>query len=285
MTKKIFRFRAFTALMMLWSFILESVTGIVLYIVPPGRVANWTNWKLWGFTKHQWAAMHTIFGYVFLVFAVIHIYFNWKPIINYMKRKLKAGLRMRIELAASFLVSFLVLIATVIGIPPFSSIMDLGESFKNSWEDSQRQPFVPHAELLSFRQFIRDIGISEVKAVEILGENGILIQDKEKLIQDIARSNGISPADIYSMLKNSLSEEERHKVDQVTSGARSFTGRGYGWKTVENLAQEMNVPLDQILEKLKSKGIDAEKDEVLRNLAERHGMKAVDLVNLIQEKD
>ncbi len=48
--KKQFKIRAFTAMMMLLSFVLETISGIVLYIVPPGRVANWTNWKIWGLT-------------------------------------------------------------------------------------------------------------------------------------------------------------------------------------------------------------------------------------------
>jgi len=128
--KKRFNFRSFTALVIFWSFIMETISGVVLYIVPPGRVANWTNWKLLGLTKDAWGAVHTIFGLVFLIFALIHIYKNWKPLLNYMKTKIKAGLKARQELAVSLLLTLVVGVATVAGVPPFSSIMDWGEKIK-----------------------------------------------------------------------------------------------------------------------------------------------------------
>jgi len=89
MEKKKFKFRAFTALIMLWSLIIETVSGVVLYIVPPGRIAHWTNWELWSLNKEGWEAIHTIFGYLFLIFACIHIYYNWKSILNYVRKRLK----------------------------------------------------------------------------------------------------------------------------------------------------------------------------------------------------
>ena len=171
--KKTFKVRAFTAMMMLWSFILETVSGIVLYIVPPGRVANWTDWKLWGLTKHGWGAVHTILGYVFLLFAVLHIYYNWKPITNYIRRKVHSGLRMRAEMTVSIVVTLVITVLTVASIPPFSSVMDLGESLKNSWEESENEPFIPHAELLTLQEFSRQVEISLEETLAILKGQGI----------------------------------------------------------------------------------------------------------------
>jgi hypothetical protein len=281
--KKRFRFRAFTVLMMLWSFVLETVSGLVLYIVPPGRIANWTDWRLWGFSKHQWGAMHTIFGYVFLGFAVLHIYYNWKPILIYMKRKLRAGLRMRAELMASSAVTIFVFIATVISLPPFGTVMDIGEHFKNSWEESQSEPFIPHAELMTFDKFSQDIGISAKRAKAILKVGGIAVEDDSKLIKDIASENNVSPVEIYTILKESLSVEESEKVHRLASKTQPFSGRGYGWKTLEQLASELEISVAQIMEILELEGIEANETEVIRSIAERNDMKAVDIVNLIIE--
>lgn len=38
-------------------------------------------------------------------------------------------------------------------------------------------------------------------------------------------------------------------------------GGGYGWKTLENLAQELEIPIQDIIEFLKSEGIDAKKKQ------------------------
>jgi hypothetical protein len=285
MKKNKFKFRAFTALIVLWSFVVENVTGIVLYIVPPGRIAHWTNWKLWGFTKEQWAALHTLFGYLFLIFAVIHIYYNWKPILNYLKKKVKAGLRMRMELAVSLALTILVFGATIASIPPFSTVMDFGEKMKNSWEESQQEPFVPHAELMSFEEFTGQISIPTDKALEILESEGIVIPDSSASIRDIARENNTSPVALYDILKAQLPSGEKQKLEEITAPKKQFQGGGggYGWKTLENLAQDLDIPIQDIMEFLQSQGIDAQKHEVIRDVATKNGLKAYELVEKIRK--
>ncbi len=283
MKKNKFKFRAFTALIVLWSFIIENVTGIVLYIVPPGRIAHWTNWKLLGFTKEQWAALHTIFGYIFLIFAVIHIYYNWKPILNYIKKKVKAGIRMRTELTVSLVLTILVFIATAISLPPFSTVMDFGTKMKNSWEESSQEPFVPHAEEMSLKDFIGQIGISKEEALKALEKKGIQLQDTSASIKDIAVDNNTSPVALYEILKSELPTEAKEKFDSLTTQKKQTRGGGYGWKTLENLAQDLNIPIQDIMEFLQSKGIDAQKEEVIRNVAEKNGITPYELVEMIQK--
>jgi len=286
--KKQFKIRAFTAMMMLWSFVLESITGIVLYFVPPGRVANWTNWKLWGLTKHDWGAVHTILGYVFLIFALLHIYFNWKPILSYIKRKVQGGLRMRTEMTISVVVTLLITGLTIASIPPFSSIMDLGESLKNSWEDNSNQPFMPHAELLTLEEFTRQVDIPLDEALSVLRARGVEVDDPGAEVADIAEKNSLSPAEIYAFLRSGLPEEGKQKIDSRVTGTQGrgvgAGGGGFGWKTIEQIAVDLNVPIEKVMAILKEAGIDAKKTDVVRDAAEKNDRRAVDLVNLIKKK-
>jgi len=286
--KKQFKIRAFTAMMMLWSFVLETISGVVLYFVPPGRVANWTDWKLWGLTKHGWAAVHTILGYVFLIFALLHIYFNWKPILSYIKRKIQGSLRMRAEMTVSVVVTLLITIMTIASIPPFSSIMDLGESLKNSWEDNNSQPFMPHAELLTLQEFTRQVDIPLDEAINILRANGIEVSEPEVVVADIAEKNSLSPAEIYAFLRSGLSVEGKQKIDSKVTGTQGrgvgAGGGGFGWKTFEQIAAELNVPIEKVMTILNEAGIDAKQADVIRDAAEKNDRRAVDIVNLIKEK-
>lgn len=286
--RKQFKIRAFTAMMMLWSFILETISGIVLYFVPPGRVANWTNWKLWGLTKQGWGAVHTILGYVFLIFALLHIYFNWKPILSYIKQKIRGGLRMRTEMTISVVVTLLITGLTIASIPPFSSIMDLGEFLKNSWEDNRSQPFVPHAELLTLHEFTRQVDIPLDEALRILQAKGVEVDDPGAEVADIAAKNSISPAQIYAFLSSGLSVEAKQKVDSRVAGTQGrgagAGGGGFGWKTIEQIAVELNVPIEKVMAILKEAGIDAKKTDIIRDAAEKNDRRALDLVNLIKEK-
>ncbi|WP_287126754.1 DUF4405 domain-containing protein [Desulfobacter sp.] len=67
------------------SFVVTVVTSVVLYIVPQGRIAYWANWRLWGLTKEQWGAIHINVGILFIIGLGFHIYYNWKPMMTYLK--------------------------------------------------------------------------------------------------------------------------------------------------------------------------------------------------------
>lgn len=201
MGRRILKFRAFISLSILWSFLIEAISGIVLYVTPVGRVANWTNWKFWGLTKQDWEAIHTIFGYVFLLFAGFHIYNNWNAILNYVKKRIKQNFKMRVELITSFLLAICIFLGVLVNIPPFSSIMNFGDTLKNTWPENRNQPFLVRPEKLSFERFIKELGIPIEIANDLLKQNGILIREQSQLVQDIAKKNKVSPSDIYEMLK------------------------------------------------------------------------------------
>jgi len=57
-----FIWRAFISVATAVSFVALSVTGVVLLITPPGRVAHWTGWRIWALTKDQWSGLHYILG-------------------------------------------------------------------------------------------------------------------------------------------------------------------------------------------------------------------------------
>ncbi len=54
--------RSFIACLVTWSFAILTVTELVLYIVPQGRVAFWTHWSLLGLGKARWTDVHMLFG-------------------------------------------------------------------------------------------------------------------------------------------------------------------------------------------------------------------------------
>ena len=83
------KIRKITSLTASLAFILMVLTSIVLYIVPQGRVAYWADWRLWGLTKTDWGNIHINMGLLFLIALFLHIYYNWKPLMSYLKNKAK----------------------------------------------------------------------------------------------------------------------------------------------------------------------------------------------------
>ena len=89
--------RAMTSVLIACSFLLLLISGAVLFVSPPGRVANWGNWRMVGLTKHEWTGVHTWFAAVFVLMAVFHLLFNLRPLMNYFRDRLTRRLGWRWE--------------------------------------------------------------------------------------------------------------------------------------------------------------------------------------------
>lgn len=79
--------RRITSLTAALTFLLVVLTSIILYIVPQGRVAYWADWRLCGLSKTDWGNIHINLGFVSLIALGLHIYYNWKPLMAYLKDK------------------------------------------------------------------------------------------------------------------------------------------------------------------------------------------------------
>ena len=89
MTQSRFSYRVLNSFFVTFDFLILLVTGVVLYVVPPGRVANWTNLELMGLTKDQWTSVHLLSALLFLLVSILHLIFNWKPFKHYFYPKLQ----------------------------------------------------------------------------------------------------------------------------------------------------------------------------------------------------
>ena len=196
-----FKTRGFVSTSLALSFIILSLSGIVLYITPHGRVAYWINWKIMGLSKDDWGAVHTIIGYVFILMAVIHLFYNWTIFTNYLKSKVRKGIRLRKELATSIILSGIIIMGTLGGIPPFSNIMDIGESIKESWGTNIERAPIPHAELMTLENLIQNIGLSHEKVVNNFESYGLKIENTDETLKSIAHRHNMSPQDLYRIIQ------------------------------------------------------------------------------------
>ena len=130
-TRKSFNRRAFVSVLVAFSFILMTITGLVLFFAPACRIARDTSWTVFGFDKDQWIATHVWFSTAFVIASAFHIYFNWKALINYFKSKIRKGFAFRTEWIAALVICLFVLAGTIFEVPPFSSLMVWKETFKH----------------------------------------------------------------------------------------------------------------------------------------------------------
>lgn len=266
--------RAFTSMFILFSFLIIGISGIILYFAPPGRIAHWSQWTLTGLTKESWQSVHTIFAFTFIITAIFHLKFNWKPLMAYIKKKLAEGqTKVRKELALSALVSVGLLVLTLVSAPPFSTIMSWGEALSNAWADENTEPPIPHAELMTLEKLAQNMQIPLSDFLQGLQEAGIRAEPAS-IIGDLARENEMTPSQIYARLPK-----------QNVPDTGIIAGGGYGRKTVAEVCKSMQKPVSRGLQNLKQQGIEATPDTNVRELASRYDLKPIDIVKILQATD
>lgn len=271
--QKKFSWRAFISLYIVLSFIVMIVTGIVLYIAPPGRIAHWVELTILGLTKEQWQALHTIFTFLFIIAGAFHIYFNWKPFKIYLRTRMQQKVKIRKELIWSAVLSFMIFGLVLADVPPFSTIIDLGEEFSDSWSDEESEPPVPHAEKMTLQEFAEVTQISLPEIISNLENNGIIPVDNTSIIGDLAEQFNLSPKQIYEKIAGNV---------PIKSATKLVQGSGYGRKTIAEICEILQIPIDVARENLAKKNIEAELSAKIKNIASDYDVLPIELVEIMK---
>lgn len=271
---KKFSWKAFISFYIAFSFIVLGLSGIVLYVAPPGRIANWSVWTLGALSKAQWQAVHTLFSFVFLVAASFHLYFNWKVLVAYIKSKLHEGVRMKKELGTASAVATLLLVLTIAGVPPFSTVMAVGDDIKNAWTVPTNEPPLPHAEELTVAKLAETVKMPLDKARENLAARGVIMAGNDQTVQQIADANKLTPQQVYQRMQSADAKP------QVSLG-----GGGWGRKSVDDICRQYLVPVDTGIDRLRAAGLEATATTPLKDLALKAGKTPVDVAKIIAGPD
>jgi len=276
-SKKGFSLRSFTSFSLVVSTIIMSWSGFILYVAPPGRIANWGTWKLMLFTKTEWQALHTIFSYLFFILVIIHLFFiNWKTFLTYFKSKLKSGLNKKWELAFAIFLSVVIFIGTLRSWTPFGPVMDFGEKVKETWGNKIEAPPVLHMETYTLGQLSLMFDSVPVAGMKnSLLENGIKIGESDTTLRQIAEKNNTTPAAVYDILSSRYKKSSDHIQGQGSSG------QGFGKYSLKMVAEKSGKDLEEITGILKARGIEAVPETTLRGIADQMGLTPLEVYNLL----
>lgn len=277
-TKKIFNLRSFTSFSLLFSTIVMAWSGFILYVAPPGRIANWSNWKLMLFTKAEWQALHTIFSYLFFILFVIHLfYINWKAFLTYIRSKIKSGLNRKWELLASIIVFVVFFTGTLKSWVPFGTVMAFGEKVQGSWEKNYQSPPVAHMEEYSLSRVTADFpGVALEEMIRTLNDSSIKVNNAELTLKVIAAENNVTPSRIYDILTR------KYKSQQVTDITAAPSG--VGKMTIKSVAERLGKQPEDLIKVLKENGIDANEQTTMRTAADLFSISPHDLYSLLAGK-
>jgi len=200
MGNQAFRWRAFVSFLLFFSFLLSALSGSVLFLRPEGSLAAWSGWSALGLEKNAWEGLHAVSVFVFLLSAIGHLFYNWRPLVAGL-RKGKAGKTHAWgESAAALLLAGLLLAGTLGKWLPIRWIVDLRAWFKSGSAVVRVAPPVADAESRTLAELGRQIGMDEARLLAAAAAAHIRVESPAQTLADVACKNGLSPEDVYILL-------------------------------------------------------------------------------------
>lgn len=134
-----FQWRSLVSVLTLVSFVVMTASGAVLWIAPPGRIANRGEWKILTLTKSEWSDLHLGFVLVFVVAALAHLILNWRPLASYFKSRQSRRWNFRWEWLAALVLCAVVFAGLRLKWRPFSTLLNFTQEVRRNWEPDSRR--------------------------------------------------------------------------------------------------------------------------------------------------
>ena len=310
------RVRGFISLLTALNFLIMTVSGIILFVTPEGRIVFWQDWRFLGITKSQWGDMHITTSLLFILAGVWHITLNWRALLNYFRNRTQKTFVLKSELLAAVVITLFFTFGAVFNSPPLSYILSLNEYIRASWiHGPEDEPVISHAELLPFSSFVKKVNIELAAALLELEKQGVKINGPDEKLLDIAKNNNSSPSAIYKLIESlqnkpdatspeaapvdpsaqagndvSHSQNLQNSPTAATDAANQWTpelveeryeGKGAGHRKLAELCAENGLDPATIVKKLAARKVTATPEDTLKQIASANAQAPMELIKMI----
>lgn len=265
-----FIFKKAVSLTLALSFLIMSYTGIMLFLAPKGKIAYWTDWTLLGLSKTQYTDLHITSMFVLLVFAIWHIYYNWKPLTSYLKNSLHRITPLKKEFLFALVLNLFFVGGTLLHFAPMQSIVDLNAAIKDYWERQKGAPPFGHAEEARLSALAPMSGTDVPMALKRLRAKGMTVESAEQTLQQIAARNGVTAQHVYDTML---------PAKKINASA---PGGGMGRRSLSELSASGQLDLERALGYLKAQGFDATPQSTMRDAATALGTTPYELFETLK---
>jgi predicted DNA-binding protein YlxM (UPF0122 family) len=254
-----------------WALGLLALTGLVLYGIPwASDEADLAAFRVLGLDAQQWADLHRVGGIALFVAAAVALALGRLELTR--RRSVHAvGAALVLLLAAS----------AVLRWPPASWVLqDDGDPQATEWVEPTDDglPY-PEAADEPLAQVARNLGMDATRVAIALQEAKLRFAGLDESLAEIAEHNGTTPQAVYDAIRHLeapvLAPHEEGTLDLIQA---RFADRDIRTRSVAQLADEVSVPLETALERLRAVGIEAQASTTAGTLAAQHGLDPVDIV-------
>ena len=218
--------------------------------------------------------------------GLLHIYYNWKPILAYMKDKAR---RIKVFTGASnvgLALTIIFIVGTYFNVQPMSTIMDISEHFKSTATAKYGEPPYGQAQSSSLQMFTGRMNLDLKKSMELLEATGISVSDEKETLSDIAKRSGKTPQQVYEIIKPATQQPAQASPEHSANEAPTMNPlvSGMGKKTITQICSEIGIEeCDEVIKKLEEKGIKVESDEKVKDAATANGLDPMQIFEAMTE--
>lgn len=268
--------RKITSLTALLSFALEMLTSVILYIVPQGRVAYWSEWRLWGLSKTQWGSLHVNLGVLLLIAICLHAYYNWSAIVAYLKSR-AASLRIfTVDFTAALILCLIFALGTYWEVVPFSTIIAIGDRIKEAGAKKYGEPPYGHAELSSLATFSKKVELDLNASLSRLAAAKISVADPSQSVAEIARVNNLTPKAVYEAM---LPPQPPGQAKSLPTNPPA----GFGKKPLGDVCREYQLDITVVLQGFSARKITATAAMTIKEIAAANNTSPMDIFEALQQ--
>ncbi|MDY0084213.1 MAG: DUF4405 domain-containing protein, partial [Ignavibacteriaceae bacterium] len=170
---------SFISIGLLFSFLLMLFSGIALYVAPEGSISRWIGWNMLGLNKNDWENQHVVFSFVFILFALLHIFIiNWKLLVLYFRSEKNKSV-ISVDFVVIIILILALFIATKYNLKPVSKLVGYGRVFSHSLVKNTLMPDIANPDQLTLPEFAKLTHISYDELVLLLQKKGFTHINKE----------------------------------------------------------------------------------------------------------
>ena len=257
--------RRVVSLVLFTMIFLMLVSSAILYTSPQGRVAYWSGWTFASLSRTQWINLHVNLGILFLVGGAIHLWYNWRAVLFYLRNSSRRLVVLTGEFATALAVVVLLLVGTQLALPPFDWVEDGSEAFKDAASERYGEPPYGHAELSTLATFTGRVELDLDEATARLTAAGYEVAGSGETLVDIATTNGVTPQLLYAAM-----QPPRDVADGPPPMPREPRA-GTGKRVLAELCAEYGFAAQDVVSVLAAAGIDAVPEATLKEIAANSG--------------
>jgi hypothetical protein len=179
----------------------------MLYVGPPAHVGHFSDWRLLGLSRCQWNALHLTIGFLFILAMLLHAYYNWRPILNYIKNTKRRFHPFSKPFILSLIITLYISIGTILNWPPMKQILDYSKTVKIAHVRYYGTPPFGPAEDASIEEIVMYMGWDIETSINALRKEKLQINSSKETLKQIANDNGVSLGTIIEIMRKGVEDK------------------------------------------------------------------------------